>query len=259
MQPIHTQAVLDWIREAGEMLRASLEEVREITEKQGALDLVTDMDRKVEQFLVGRIRQFHPEDRILGEEGTGDTVEDVQGRVWILDPIDGTMNYIKQKENFAVMLAVVEDGAGKYGFIYDVVRDRLIWGGPEQGVLYNGEPLPPLRDEALKEGLVAVNWQMFANNTANVQELAWNSCGVRIQSCAGTEFLHLLLGKTSLYVSKLAPWDYAAGKILCETRGLVSSTLAGEPLGWLEPVRAVFGAPHAHAAALEILQGTVNK
>lgn len=126
MQPINTQAVLDWIGEAGEMLRASLEEVREITEKQGALDLVTDMDRKVEQFLVGRIRQFHPEDRILGEEGTGDTVEDVQGRVWILDPIDGTMNYIKQKENFAVMLAVVEDGAGKYGFIYDVVRDRLI-------------------------------------------------------------------------------------------------------------------------------------
>ncbi|GJM76573.1 hypothetical protein HMSSN036_87890 [Paenibacillus macerans] len=58
-------------------------------------------------------------------------MEDLAGRIWILDPIDGTMNFIKQKENFAVMIAVVEDGIGKCGFIYDVMRSRLVWGGPK--------------------------------------------------------------------------------------------------------------------------------
>ncbi|MCM3703024.1 inositol monophosphatase family protein [Paenibacillus macerans] len=253
MNGMDVERVLGWLEEAAQMLRDSLQEEREISQKTGALDLVTDMDRRIEQFLVRNIREFYPGDRILGEEGTGDRVEDLAGRVWILDPIDGTMNFIKQKENFAVMIAVVENGVGKCGFIYDVMRSRLIWGGPEIGVYYNGHPLPPWQDQELKDSLVAINWQMFADNVSNVKALAWGSCGVRIQSCAGTEFIHLLLGKQSVYVSKLAPWDYAAGRILCETVGIRCSTIEGGSLGWLESIKGVFATPRAYESAIQIL------
>lgn len=253
MKDLDEKQILEWIAEAGRMLRESLAEEREVSEKSGALDLVTDMDRKIEQFLVSRIRESYPADQILGEEGTGDQVVDMHGRVWILDPIDGTMNFIKQQENFAIMVAVVEEGVGRFGFIYDVMRERLVWGGPETGVFYNGQLLPPLKNPELKDSLVAINWQMFGENVFNVKDVAWNSCGVRIQSCAGMEFIQLLLGKQAVYISKMAPWDFAAGKILCEARGLLCSTIRGEPLKWLEPVQAVFGEPRAYQAALKLM------
>ncbi|WP_044481972.1 inositol monophosphatase family protein [Paenibacillus antibioticophila] len=253
MNDLDVSRVLAWLETAAQMLRDSFQEEREISQKTGNLDLVTDMDRRIEQFLVSNIREFYPEDRILGEEGTGDQVVEMSGRVWILDPIDGTMNFIKQQENFAIMVAVVENGAGKCGFIYDCMRERLIWGGPDMGLYYNGQPLQPPQDQELKDSLVAINWQMFADNVSNVQALAWGSCGVRIQSCAGTEFIHLLLGKQSVYVSKLAPWDYAAGRILCEAAGLRCSTIEGAPLAWLESIRGVFATPRAYESAIRFL------
>lgn len=253
MNDLDVSQVLVWLETAAEMLRNSFQEEREISQKASNLDLVTDMDRKVEQFLVSRIRELYPQDRILGEEGTGDQVDDMSGRVWILDPIDGTMNFIKQQENFAIMIAVVEDGVGKCGFIYDCMRERLIWGGPDMGLYYNGQPLQPPQDHELKDSLVAINWQMFANNACNVQALAWGSCGVRIQSCAGTEFIHLLLGKQAVYVSKLAPWDYAAGAILCKAAGLRYSTIEGAPLSWLQSIRGVFATPRAYESAMDLL------
>lgn len=253
MNDLDVERVLGWLEEAAQMLRDSFQEEREISQKTGPLDLVTDMDRRIEQFLVHNIRKFYPGDRVLGEEGTGDRVEDLADRVWILDPIDGTMNFIKQQENFAVMIAVVENGIGKCGFIYDVMRNRLIWGGPEIGLYYNGHPLKPLQDNELKDSLVAINWKMFADNDSNVKTLAWGSCGVRIQSCAGMEFIQLLLGKQSVYVSKLAPWDYAAGRILCETAGIRCSTIEGDSLGWLESIKGVFATPRAYKSAIPIL------
>lgn len=87
-----------WIRDAGEFLMASMEKALIIETKSNAADLVTNMDREIEQFLIGKIKETFPNHNILGEEGYGDEVSSSDGVVWLIDPIDGTMNFVHQKE-----------------------------------------------------------------------------------------------------------------------------------------------------------------
>lgn len=87
-----------WIRDAGEHLMASMKKALIIETKSNAADLVTNMDREIEQFLIGKIKETFPHHNILGEEGYGDEVTSSDGVVWLIDPIDGTMNFVHQKE-----------------------------------------------------------------------------------------------------------------------------------------------------------------
>ena len=87
-----------WIRDAGEHLMASMKKALIIETKSNAADLVTNMDREIEQFLIGKIKETFPHHHILGEEGYGDEVTSSDGVVWLIDPIDGTMNFVHQKK-----------------------------------------------------------------------------------------------------------------------------------------------------------------
>ncbi|MEM5608410.1 inositol monophosphatase family protein [Bacillus toyonensis] len=87
-----------WIRDAGERLMASLKQALIIEMKSNAADLVTNMDREIEQYLIGKIKETFPTHNILGEEGYGDEITSSDGVVWLIDPIDGTMNFVHQKE-----------------------------------------------------------------------------------------------------------------------------------------------------------------
>ncbi len=89
-----------WIRDAGERLMASMKKALIIETKSNAADLVTNMDREIEQFLIGKIKETFPHHHILGEEGYGDEVTSSDGVVWLIDPIDGTMNFVHQKKKF---------------------------------------------------------------------------------------------------------------------------------------------------------------
>lgn len=96
---------------------------------------MTNIDKQVEKYLVTQIKQTFPGSRVLGEEGDRDQdLATYQGLVWIIDPLDGTLNFVKQKDHFASMLAVYENGHEKLGYILDVINDKLYWGGPESGV-----------------------------------------------------------------------------------------------------------------------------
>src|SRR5699024_9047907 len=117
-----------WLNEAAQEIREALNHDLEVEVKSRANDLVTQMDRKIEKELVEKINQHFPEDLIVSEEGFGDHVSGKdfdQKTVWFLDPIDGTLNFVLQSENYAVMLAVYEKGIGKQAYIYDVTHDKL--------------------------------------------------------------------------------------------------------------------------------------
>ena len=114
-----------WVKEAGTKIRASFETKLNIETKTNANDLVTNMDKDTEKYFVNQIKKTFPEHRIFGEEGMGNNIKDLKGIVWIIDPIDGTVNFIHQQRNFAISLAIYEDGIGKIGMIYDVVHDEL--------------------------------------------------------------------------------------------------------------------------------------
>ena len=124
------QAVHDYtitiIKEAGERIRKSFFETMQIETKSGANDLVTNIDKETEAFLVRKIRAYDATFRILGEEGMAqEQITSLDGVVWMVDPIDGTMNFVRQHRNFAISIGIYVDGVGQAGYIYDVVADEL--------------------------------------------------------------------------------------------------------------------------------------
>ena len=207
-------SVQTWFKEVRCQLLAGCETKLQVAKKSGRTDLVTNIDKQVEKYLVTQIKQTFPGSRVLGEEGDRDQdLATYQGLVWIIDPLDGTLN-------FASMLAVYENGHEKLGYILDVINDKLYWGGPESGVFCNTARLPKVPDLFLDQGLLDVSGRMLIRNYRNVAQVAEKSMGVRVYGSAGIGFIHVLTGKTVGYCSHLHPWDHAAGKILAKAHGL---------------------------------------
>src|SRR5690625_4992012 len=93
-----------WILEAGALIRDKINDPRIISTKSNPKDLVTEMDRKIELFFATKIKQFYPNHLLLSEEGYGDKEINNRDTIWIIDPIDGTMNFVHQKQNFAISI-----------------------------------------------------------------------------------------------------------------------------------------------------------
>ncbi len=226
--------VTEWVKEAGKNVRKSLQHPLVVEQKSGRTDLVTNIDKMTETFFVDKIRTNYPGAKIMGEEGLGDKVSSLEGQLWIIDPIDGTLNFVKQQENFCIMLALYVDGTGELGFIYEVMKDKLYYGGRSIGIFCNDEPMRSPLDTSLQEGLIGMNSYMYVHNIGNAQKIADTTMGVRISGCAGIEFIQVIRGKQIAYLSNLAPWDFAAGKILAEELGLVTSGLNGNEVDLLQ-------------------------
>ena len=130
------------IKEAGAFIKKSLSKTITVEEKSAFDDLVTNIDKETQDLLVARIKSAFPTDNILAEEN--DMVHNIKdGNVWVLDPIDGTVNFIVQQDNFCVMIAYYEKGQGKFGLIYNVMADQLFYGGGQFDVYCNDKLLSP--------------------------------------------------------------------------------------------------------------------
>lgn len=219
--------VHDWVLEAGERIKDTLSSPIMVEEKTDRRDLVTNVDKETEAFLVAKIKTHYPEDQIIGEEGLGTNPTSTKGRIWVIDPIDGTMNFVTQQENFCVMIGIFEEDVPVLGFIYNVIKGEFIYGGKAVGVFLNEKELPMVDNTPLESGIIGVNGWMFANNIDHTQEIAFSGLGVRMFGCAGLDFLDVLRGKQVAYISNLAPWDFAAGVALSEPLGLVCRNLDG--------------------------------
>lgn len=219
--------VKSWIIEAATEIKEKLKSPILVEEKSNRHDLVTNVDKETEEFLVGKIRKHYPNDKIIGEEGLGDKLTSSEGRIWIIDPIDGTLNFVKQQENFCIMIGIFENNEPTLGFIYDVMKDEFAYGGKETGVFVNETQLSTVENLSLQEGIVGLNGVMFAKDILNTQQVAFEAVGMRIFGCAGLDFLSVIRGKQNAYLSNLAPWDFAAGVALGNALGLKSSKLDG--------------------------------
>ncbi|MGO2083155.1 inositol monophosphatase family protein [Vagococcus sp.] len=247
--------VKTWIYEASDQIKLSLNEVIDVKTKSNHRDLVTNIDQATERFLVEKIKKAYPEDHIVGEEGMSEKPTTTKGRVWVIDPIDGTMNFVLQQKNFCIMIGIFENGHPVLGFIYDVMADCFIYGGVETGVYLNGSPLPKVKDVALKDGLLGANGSMYAHDTLGTQQAGLEAMGVRILGCAGLDFISVIQGDQCGYISNLAPWDFAAGVALSEPLGLVCTYLDGSPYHILDDRRYfIVATKQAHADYMSILR-----
>ncbi len=221
------------IKEAGHKIRISFFKQIDIDSKADANDLVTNIDREVEQFFISRIKRDFPDHRILGEEGFGDDIQTLDGVIWMLDPIDGTMNFVHQKRNFAISLGIYAEGVGMLGYIYDVMRDDFYSAAKGSGAFLNDERLPQLEITPLEQAVIGISASWVAPNryvdNEKIMELINQCRGTRSYGSAAMELAYVASGRLDAYISmRLSPWDIAGGMVIAQEVGAVATNMTGE-------------------------------
>ncbi|WP_130859797.1 MULTISPECIES: inositol monophosphatase family protein [Gracilibacillus] len=228
-----------WVYEAGNTIRKQMQESFQVDTKSNPNDLVTEIDRSTERFFIERIRREFPAHHIVSEEGYGDNVTDAEGTIWIIDPIDGTMNFVHQKRNFAISIGIYQDGVGEIALIYNVMDDVLYTALKGEGAFRNEEPLQQLSNEvSIETSIIAMNSSLACENDRinekKIQQLIRDSRGTRSYGSAALEFAFVAEGIVDAYLTiRLSPWDFAAGLILVREVGGVTIQSNGEPVDML--------------------------
>ncbi|MCR8969257.1 inositol monophosphatase family protein [Facklamia sp. 7083-14-GEN3] len=248
------QRVMSWLKTAGDSLIASLNTNLMVKEKTNASDLVTRMDKEVEEYLTQQINIHYPDHRVLSEEGKGHSIKDTQGVLWIIDPIDGTLNFVKQGRFFGIMIGIYVDGQPLAGYIYDVMQEDLYYGIVGQGAYLNDRPLQPLKINSLSESLMVTNAHILVRNQFNSQDLLRASLGSRSYGCAAYEMISVIRGESAFYLaSRLMPWDFAAGVAILESLGFKYSQPNGKALNLLTANPGIFCNGAVYEEVLQIV------
>lgn len=250
------QKAKQWVSEAGEIIRQSFKTTLSITTKSNPNDLVTNMDKEIERFFIQKINETFPDHRVLGEEGQGDQIDSTEGVIWIIDPIDGTMNFVHQQRNFAISVGVYGDGIGQIGLIYDIVHDELYHAFKGNGAYMNDLQLPMLEDVELSEAVIGLNatWVMENHRIDHqlLTPLVKAVRGTRSYGSAALEFAYVASGRIDAYLTmRLSPWDFAAGLVILDEVGAGTSTVEGETIHILSPSSVLVGRKNIHTKILK--------
>ncbi|QIL50685.1 inositol monophosphatase family protein [Weissella coleopterorum] len=247
--------VLDWMAEVRTYILKEIQRPIIVNTKSNMRDLVTNLDQNVEKIYIEKIKQYDPNAQILSEEGFGDEITDLTGPVWIIDPIDGTMNFIKQRDEYASMLAYFYDGQAQGAWIMDVVKNEIVHGGPFQKVWLNQNLMEPPVERSLEQSLLSFSGIHLLYDHFQYQTMARAALGYRVYGSAGISFIRLLKGQLGGFTSVLKPWDFAAGLILCQALGLQVKTLDGQTVNVLSS-NVILAAQSLVATDIKMLTNT---
>lgn len=244
-------------REAGALALAMREGVETLPTKSSPTDVVTAADRAVEQLLVEGIRRARPGDGILGEEGAAD--DGTTGVRWVVDPIDGTVNYLYGIPQWAVSVGVEQDGRTVAGVVYDAAKDELWQGVLGAGSTLNGRLLRCSTATTLEQSLVATGFGYDARRRAAqarvLPALLPIVRDLRRQGAGALDLCSVAAGRVDAYYEQgLSPWDLSAGGLIAREAGArvegLHGRAAGAPLV-LAATPGVFDALHDLLAAAD--------
>ncbi|MFZ3579619.1 inositol monophosphatase family protein [Virgibacillus sp. DJP39] len=234
------QDAKSWVLEAGKIIREQIDEPLTIDTKSNVNDLVTTMDKETEKYFVDKIKSKYSDHLLLSEEGFGDEINTMDGTVWIIDPIDGTMNFVQQKRNFAISVGIYHDGIGEIGLIYNVMDDVLYSAIKGEGAYKNGNKIPSLEKHVdIEKAMIGLNHFWLCENRLvdekMMQKLVRKVRGTRTYGSAALEFAFVAEGIMDGYLTmRLSPWDIAAGIIIVNEVGGVTTTVSGEEVNMIK-------------------------
>ncbi|HEY1015599.1 MAG TPA: inositol monophosphatase family protein [Herpetosiphonaceae bacterium] len=216
-----------WAREAGALALAAFKDAAAAPPRRKAdSSWVTEVDEEVERMLRARIAAVYPGDRVMGEEQGG--VGTTQGRMWALDPIDGTGSFVKRLPVWGVSLGLMIDGAVRAGCFYLPVTDECYLAGLDGPATLNGRPIKANNDRAIEsQSWMAVPSNAhrryridFPGKTRSLGSTAANICYV-----AGGGAVAALVGASSI-------WDIVGALAVLERAGGVLRGVSGAELDW---------------------------
>lgn len=245
-------------RRAGAILAAGYEKDHQIDFK-GEIDLVTEIDRRSEEFLVGEIGRRFPGHLVLAEESGG---RDGGRNQWYIDPLDGTVNYAHGVPFFCVSIAYAVDGRLTLAAVYDPLRDELFAAESGRGAWLNGRSLQVSRQTELSRSLLVTGFpydirKKAQNNLDHFARFAMLSQGVRRLGSAALDLCYVAAGRFEGYWElALQPWDLAAGALIAREAGAMVTTIHGDPHFMSPPYSVLAAAPEIHGAMRSALQSS---
>jgi myo-inositol-1(or 4)-monophosphatase len=243
-------------RQAGDLLRLAYEHEHQVDYK-GVIDLVTEVDRQSETYLLGEIQRLFPGHQIVSEE-----IGLVPGREvdqWYVDPLDGTVNYAHGIPIFTVSIAYARNGVVTLGVVYDPMRDELFAAERGQGAWCNGRRLQASHVTEFQRSLLVTGfpydaWSTPQNNLEYFGRFARMTQGVRRLGSAALDLCYVAAGRFDGYWElSLNPWDIAAGGLIAAESGAVVTNLDGQGDYLTPPCSLLAAPPGLHAKMLEIL------
>jgi myo-inositol-1(or 4)-monophosphatase len=212
--------------------------------KSSPTDPVTEYDRAAEQLIVDALRSSRPDDAIVGEEGADDA--GISGLEWHIDPIDGTANFVYDLPSWCTSVAVVDADGPLAGAVYVPVADELFSAARGSGATLNGVSITCSSVAELSRALVGTGFSYSAERRARQARrlplLLPEVRDVRRLGSAAIDLCFVACGRLDAYFEEhLNSWDLAAGVLIAQEAGAITSDLSGGPAGSVATVAAAPG------------------
>jgi myo-inositol-1(or 4)-monophosphatase len=232
MQPLLNIAVRA-ARRAGDIIVRAMPRLESIEiHTKGRNDYVTEVDRAAEADIIETIRRLHPDHAFLGEEsgqtGTGDVV-------WIIDPLDGTTNFMHGFPTFAVSIGCQIKGRMEHAVVFDVMRQELFTASRGDGAQLDGRKIRVSKQTTLEGSLIATGFPYRVDSPwldeylAMLKTVMTKAAGLRRPGAAAIDLAYVAAGRVDgFWEMGLKPWDTAAGTLLITEAGGRVGTLTGE-------------------------------
>lgn len=230
----YTQGAIDIAKEAGALQLERVGKVHQVEYKGERINLVTEVDRECEKLIVGFLKDKFPGHDILSEEGGG--LSHGSPWRWIVDPLDGTVNFTHGYPLFAVSIALEYKGSVVTGCVYEPNRDELFVAEKGGGVVLNDRPIRVSKTATLGEALLATGFAYNVqdcrlNNLDHFSNFVLTSRAVRRDGVASTNLCYVACGRfDGFWELYLKSWDIAAGALICEEAGGRLTGFDGTPL-----------------------------
>ncbi len=261
MQPT-IEELIRLAKGAGKILKDGFGKQHEIKMK-GIIDLVTEIDKQSEDYLIGRIHNMHPSDMITGEE-SGIHRSEGSASQWLLDPLDGTLNYAHGVPIFSVSIAYAKDGVVQMGVVYDPMQDECFSAVRGKGAFLNEKQIHVSAVEEMVGAMLCTGfpYDVHTNEENNLNYFASfvkSSQAVRRLGSAALDLCYVAAGRLDgFWELSLNAWDIAAGMLIVEEAGGVNTNMAGEPITLEPPFSIVSSTPALHPQMMEIIEESRN-
>ncbi|MBX3101057.1 MAG: inositol monophosphatase [Bacteroidetes bacterium] len=255
--------VIPAVKEVGAFILAEQKTFRpEQVEFKGKNDLVSYVDRNSELMLVERLNQLTPHCGYINEEG-GST--DVGSElVWIIDPVDGTTNFVHHIPMFCTSVALMAEGKLQLGLIYEPNRDELFTAVRGQGAFLNGEVIRVSSNARSEDAFLSTGFPYRKNQNVDdylqiLREYLGRIRGIRRMGSAALDLAYTASGRfDGFFEASLSPWDVAAGALIVQEAGGCVTDYWGED-NWLFGRSILASNQHLHPELLQIMVGYLQR
>lgn len=225
--------IIDAVKKAGEIYKSAHDDLN-IEEKGSNVNLVTKYDKEIQDFLFCELRKIIPDCNFLGEEGE-DNKRLTDGYCFIVDPIDGTTNFIKCFQHSAISVGLAKDREMIIGVVLDPDLDNLFYAEKGKGAYLNGRKIKA-SDCTLDKSLVLFGTCPYEHELAHktfeiTEKVFYKAVEVRRCGSAALDICYVASGKADLYYELiLRPWDWAGAYLILQEAGGYACTMENKPL-----------------------------